>query len=516
MSIHKPVDPGLFGGALRSVPQNIPCEHSLLGGILVNSKQSLELVEEILRPEHFADPVNAQIYEKALLMYNEGRMADPLTIIRHFEHPDELIWGKLNPREYIAKLMTAMVSPRLALDYAREIRDAAMRRELMALCQQTSDLCSSPEDQKAEDIVEGHESALLHIAMGMSDSQPNVTFHEALCNALISAREAVERGSALAGLSWGYRSLDRLTNGLVGGNMYVIGARPAMGKTSIGLGIALRVASAGLRCLFWSGEMTAEQVGARGGAAKASLNLRSVFSGRRWDVPEEAATGQQPELEGWQWNALQGACDEAQKLPLEIDTRGGLTVAQLRSRARRMKRSKRGLNAIVLDYVQLMRGSPRVRGRMRYEEMTEISNELKILAKELDVPVIVLAQLNRESEKRENKRPAMSDLRDTGALEQDADVIALIHREHYYLQKEASSGGLVKRDKETHDAFNVRCQEFQERLDAARGKGDVFVVKNRHGPEGRCRMLFDNETTWFRDAGEDNRSPAWGAGLEFV
>ncbi|AAW62063.1 Prophage replicative DNA helicase DnaB [Gluconobacter oxydans 621H] len=516
MSIHKPVDPGVFGGALRSVPQNLACEQCLLGSVLIDSKTTLEAVEEILRPEHFSDPINAQIYEKALLIYNEGRKVDPLTIMRHFMHPDEMVWGKVDPKEYFAKLLNAYVSTRTALDYAREIRDAAMRRELMALCQQTSDLCCRPEDQRAEDIVEGHESALMHIAMGMSDSQPNVTFHEALCNAVLSAREAVERGSALAGLSWGYRSLDRLTNGLVGGNMYVLGARPAMGKTSIGLGIALRVASAGKRCLFWSGEMTAEQVGARGGAAKSGLNLRSVFSGRRWDVPEEAATGQQPPLEGWEWNALQGACDEAQKLPLEIDTRGGLTVAQLRSRARRMKRSKRGLDAIVLDYFQLMRGSPRVRGRMRYEEMTEISNELKILAKELDVPIIVLAQLNRESEKRENKRPAMSDLRDTGALEQDADVIGLIHREHYYLQKEASAGGLVKRDKETRDSFDARCQEFQERLDAARGKGDVFLVKNRHGPEGRCRMLFDNETTWFRDVGEDTRSPAWGAGLEFV
>lgn len=174
-------------------------------------------LRRILRPEHFADPVNAQIYEKALLIYNEGRLVDPLTIIRHFEHPDDLIWGKANPKEYIAKLVIAMVSPRLALDYAREIRDAAMRRELMALCQQTSDLCCRPEDQKAEEIVEGHEASLLHIAMGISESQPNVTFHEALCNALLSARAAVERGSALAGLFWGYRSLDRLTNGLVGG-----------------------------------------------------------------------------------------------------------------------------------------------------------------------------------------------------------------------------------------------------------------------------------------------------------
>jgi len=507
VNIHKPVDPGLFGGALRSVPQNIPCEHSLLGGILVNSKQSLELVEEILRPEHFADPVNAQIYEKALLMYNEGRMVDPLTIIRHFEHPDELVWGKLNPREYIAKLMTAMVSPRLALDYAREIRDAAMRRELMTLCQQTSDLCSRPEDQKAEDIVEVHEATLLHIAMGMSESQPNVSLHEAGCAAMTKAREAVERGSALAGMSWGYKSLDRMTNGLVGGNMYVVGARPAMGKTSWALGIALRVAMTGKRTLFWSGEMTAEQVGGRAAAAKCGLNLRSVFSGRRWDVPEEAETGEQPPLEAWQWQAYQRACDDMFHIPLEIDTRAGLTIPQLRSRARRMKRSKKGLDLIVLDYFQLMRSA--AKGKDLYEEGTKISNELKILAKELDVPLVVLAQLNRESEKREDKKPTEADLRGTGALEQDADVVCLIHREHYYLKKQASGGGLVKRDRETSDQYSLRCQELTDKLEASKGKGSIILAKNRHGPTGTCRMWFDDQTTWFRDAGEDPRSPAW-------
>ncbi|MBS1067269.1 DnaB-like helicase C-terminal domain-containing protein [Gluconobacter cerinus] len=506
-------NPGLFGGAMRSVPNNTSCECALLGSVLMQSKKTMEAVEEILRPEHFYDRLNGVIYEKALMIYNEGRTVDPFTIIRHFEHPDLDLWGEVDPKVYISKLAAAYVSDRLAYDYAREIRETAMRRDLMALCQQTSDACCKPEDQKAEEILEGHEAALMNLASGNTETQPNVTFHEALCTAVTKAKEAVARGSALAGLSWGYKSLDRLTNGLVGGNMYVLGARPAMGKTSLGLGIGLRIASNGARVLFWSGEMTADQLGARGGAAKSGLNLRSVFSGRRWDVPEEAMTGEQPPLEDWQWAALNRACDAAYHLALETDTRGGLSVAMLRSRARRMKRSKKGLDAIVLDYVQLMRGSPRVRGRLRYEEMTEISNELKVLAKELDVPVVVLAQLNRESEKRENKRPQMQDLRDTGALEQDADVIGLIHREHYYLKKEASSGELTRRDRESPEQFSLRCQEFNDRLDKARGRGDVHIVKNRHGPEGRCRMLFDDETTWFRDESEDPRSPAWGREL---
>ncbi|WP_264786262.1 DnaB-like helicase C-terminal domain-containing protein, partial [Gluconobacter cerinus] len=337
-------NPGLFGGAMRSVPNNTSCECALLGSVLMQSKKTMEAVEEILRPEHFYDRLNGVIYEKALMIYNEGRTVDPFTIIRHFEHPDLDLWGEVDPKVYISKLAAAYVSDRLAYDYAREIRETAMRRDLMALCQQTSDACCKPEDQKAEEILEGHEAALMHLASGNTETQPNVTFHEALCTAVTKAKEAVARGSALAGLSWGYKSLDRLTNGLVGGNMYVLGARPAMGKTSLGLGIGLRIASNGARVLFWSGEMTADQLGARGGAAKSGLNLRSVFSGRRWDVPEEAMTGEQPPLEDWQWAALNRACDAAYHLALETDTRGGLSVAMLRSRARRMKRSKKGLD----------------------------------------------------------------------------------------------------------------------------------------------------------------------------
>ncbi|AQS90678.1 hypothetical protein A0U94_06525 [Gluconobacter albidus] len=507
MSIHKLVDPGVFGGALRSVPQNIAAEHGLLGAVLVDSKKVLETVEEILHPDHFADPVNAQIYEKALLIYNEGRNVDPLIIIRHFEHPDELVWGKTNPKEYFAKLLTAYVSPRMAFDYAREIRDAAMRRQLMALCQRTADLCCRPEDERAEDIVEGHEARLLSIAMGMSESQPNVSLFDAGCEAILSAREALERGGGLAGLSWGYKALDRLTGGLTNGNLYIVGARPAVGKTSLGLGIALPLAASGKRGLFWSGEMLAKQVAGRAASARTGLNLRSIFNGLRWDIGPDMETGSQPPLEDWQWKEYENAVDEFFHIQLEIDTRPGLTISQLRSRARRMKRSKRGLDFIVLDYFQLMRGSAAVRGRGRYEETTEISNELKTLAKELDVPMIVLAQLNRKSEDKEDKTPESDHLRDTGALEQDADVICLIHRRHLHLKKQLAS--LAKRDRETEDQFNDRSLELEEQVRQQEGRGMLLVAKNRHGPTGVCPVWYDDSTTWFRDAGEDPRARAW-------
>lgn len=491
--------------AKREIPHNFQAEYAVLGAIMTNSGKALEQIEEILKPEHFYDSLNARVYQESIRLYNQGRQANPVTLKGPLTHAD--CFEGINQGEYFARLLMAFVGLVNVRDYASVIRDAWLRRSLMEFCTDTIDRCAKPEDRTAEDLLENVEEGLLHLSQGMSESQPNVSLHEAGCTALTKAREAVERGSALAGMSWGYKSLDRMTNGLVGGNMYVVGARPAMGKTSWALGIALRVAQTGKRTLFWSGEMTAEQVGGRAAAAKCGLNLRSVFSGRRWDVPEEAETGEQPPLEAWQWQAYQGACDDMFHIPLEIDTRAGLTIPQLRARARRMKRSKKGLDLIVLDYFQLMRSA--AKGKDLYEEGTKISNELKILAKELDVPLVVLAQLNRESEKREDKKPTEADLRGTGALEQDADVVCLIHREHYYLKKQASGGGLVKRDRETSEQYSLRCQELADKLEASKGKGSIILAKNRHGPTGTCRMWFDDQTTWFRDAGEDPRSPAW-------
>lgn len=491
--------------AKREVPSNLQAEYALLGAIMSNSGKVLDVVEEIVKPEHFYDSLNRVVYAECLRLYNQNVEANPITLKAPLEHVDQ--FENVDKAKYFTQLMTAFVGFKNAPDYARVIRDAWLRRSLMDFCIRAVDVCAAPEGQSAEDIMEGFEEDLLHLSQGMSESQPNVSLFDAGCEAIMAARDALARGTALAGLSWGFKSLDRLTGGLMNGNMYIVGARPAVGKTSLGLGIALPLAASGKRVLFWSGEMLAKQVGGRAASAKTGLNLRSIFNGLRWDVGPDIETGDQPPLTEWQWKEYQNAVDEFFHVRMEIDTRPGLTIAQLRSRARRMKRSKRGLDAIVLDYFQLMRGSAAVRGRTRYEETTEISNELKILAKELDVPVIVLAQLNRKSEDREDKKPTSADLRDTGALEQDADVICLIHREHVYLKKQFAS--LAKRDRETTDQFNDRSIELEERLRKSEGRGVLLIDKNRHGPTGPCQVWYDDATTWFRDAGEDPRAPAW-------
>jgi len=503
-------DPGLFGQAFRSVPFNVQAEQALLGGLLTNGKKVLPLVEEILEPEHFYNPLNGKLYAAARQMVYAGGDPNPVTLRDQFKHHPLL--GDVSPSEFFTTIMTSMVGFPVCPDYARTIRDCWLRRNLMQVCINVADTCSRPDDKTGEGILEGLEEELLQIVQGTAETSPNVTLGEAVSSAVRSAREACARGNGLAGISWGYKALDRMTTGLLPGNFYVLGARPAMGKTALGLGIAARVASSGRRTLFWSGEMTASQLGARAGAAFSGLSTQSVFAGRRYDLPEDIETGTRLPLESWQWAELEEGERAAASLPLEIDTRSGLTVAQLRSRARRMRRSRAGLSLIVLDYVGLMRGSAGARARGKYEETTEISNELKSLAKELDVPLVVLAQLNRESEKREDKRPMISDLRDSGSLEQDADVICLLHREHYYLKKQAAAGGVSRREKETQEQYANRVFELEQKCEAARGKANVFLPKNRHGPEGVCRFKFDDNSTWFRDEHEDERSLAWGAG----
>ncbi|GBR21027.1 replicative DNA helicase [Asaia spathodeae] len=488
-------------------PENLDAESALLGAILTNGRRAMPMVEEYLRPEHFYEPLNGVIYTAALRMHAAG-VEPNVILIRNQIGASEVLMGR-DVAEYLGQIMMATVGILNAGDYGRAIFDAWTRRQLRNVCIDVSRLCLTPGGQSGEQIVEQMEAGLLDIAQNMRESLPNVTISEAIREAIACGRENVARGSALAGLSWGYPAMDRMTGGLLDEALYVIGARPAMGKTAWALGVAMRVAANGQRVLFWSGEMAARQIGARAGAAYAGLSTLSVFAGRRYDIPEDVATGLRAELEEWQWQALHEGERAAEEVALELDVRSGLTVAGLRSRARRMKRSKRGLGLIVLDYVGLMHGSDAARRRGRYEEMSEISAGLKSLAKELGIPIIALAQLNREVEKREDKRPTEADLRDSGGLEQDADLVAFLYRDHYYLKKEASGDGLQKRDKETNEQFANRCSEFQFRLRESVGKAQVLIRKNRHGGTGSVRMRFDDDSTWFRDECEDPRSPAW-------
>ncbi|MBB2157217.1 replicative DNA helicase [Gluconacetobacter diazotrophicus] len=500
--VHSP-----FAGALRERPTNVAAEQALLGGLLMNSGKGLPLVEEIVEPEHFYVPIYGEIYAEIRRLVQSGQVADPPVIAPRFRHHDALDGADIG--KVLATLTTAFVGLPTMPAYAQAVREAWLMRSIFDVCVEAGDLCSRPGQKSAEDIRDYVETGLLRIAQGCGESQPVTQIGAAIGKAIENARQAAKRHDGLAGVTWGYRALDRMTGGLHRSDLTILGARPAMGKTALGLGIATRSAAAGNSVLLWSGEMRAEQLGARAGAAWAGLSTLSVFTGRRYDLPEHVDTRQREELADYQWRDLEAGERAAAALPLFIDDRPGITVAQLRARARRMKRQKRGLDLIVADYVGLIRSSQATRGFGLREAMTEISADLKNLAAELEIPVLALAQLTRDSAKRDDKRPELTDLRESGSLEQDAATVLFLNRDHYYLAKATAGGDIPRRERETEEAWRARRDDMIVRTKESKGKADVYVAKNRHGATGTCRLQFEDETTWFRDVEEDTRGPAW-------
>jgi len=492
----------LFGMAARHMPASLEAEKALLGGLLANNR-ALSGVEEFLRADHFADPINGMIYQIVVDASARGRVVDTVTLKAMLENSGDL--AEAGGTEYLASLLSAMVSPSYVKQYGEVIRDTWARRELIDGLSRGIDAAFNPPDGGAEAVMEEVETCLLRVSEGFGDTTPAMQFSTAIRQAVEGAREAAARVSPLAGITTGYAALDRMTGGLRQGQMILLGARPSMGKTGLGLGIGARAAAAGHHVLMWSGEMAAPQLGARAAAAHAWLPTLSVFTGRGYDVPEDVHAGAVRPLTDWEWRDLERAEACAARLNLVIDTRGGITVAQLRARARRMKRTK-GLDLLIVDYVGLMRGTPEVRRRGKYEEISEISAHLKMLAMELEIPVLALAQMSRANETRDDKRPMMSDLRDSGGLEQDADVIAFLYREHYYLSRRGPDG---RRDRESDADFANRVSAHTARTEAARGKAEVIFAKQRQGPVGTTRLRFTDFTTWFHDESEPDRAPAW-------
>lgn len=477
-------------------------EQSLLGAILTNSA-AYERVADFLRPEHFYDPLHGKIYNAMQQLINAGRVADPITLHHFFANDPD--FDSCGPH-YIAGLLSAMVGIVNAGDYGRLIMDGWMRRQMIAAAADLHERCyAGDDDDGAMGVLEEFEARLSRVAEGAGDVAPVTEAGEAVRQALALTAAALEREDGLAGASTGYRALDRMTGGLLPGKVYLLAGRPSMGKTGIGLGIAARAAAAGLPALYWSGEMGPDQLGARMAAAWAGLNTTSVFNGRRFDPHPDADIGTMERLTPQEFDRLLAGEKAAKKLPLYFDTRAGITVAKLRARARRLKRTKK-LGLLVIDYIGLMRASTHMEGRVKYEQVSEISKGLKLLAMELNIPIVVLSQLSRETEKREDKRPQMQDLRDSGSLEEDADVIMLLHRPHYYLTR---MGEPVKRDKETADTFQARLEEWRTEVESTKGLARLMLAKNRQGPTGPTELRFVEETTWFYDKSDGEYASAW-------
>jgi len=477
--------------ALRQAPNNIEAEQALLGAIFVNN-EAFYRVSDFLEPEHFYEPIHRQIYEVSAKIIRAGKKADPITVKTFL--PEELLDGLSMP-QYLARLQAEATTVINAYDFGRAIYDLAIRRSLILIGEEMTHVAYEAEvDQSPDKQIEEAEKQLFDLAeRGRYDGgfQP---FTAALREAIEMASEAYSRDGSLSGIATGMTDLDRLMGGLQKSDLVILAARPAMGKSSLATNIALNVAKAfaeeplpdghmkttnGGKVAFFSLEMSAEQLATRMLSEEARVSSSDI---RRGNIHES------------QFSQLVDASNVMASLPLFIDDTGGLSIAQLMARARRLKR-QRGLDLIVIDYVQLLTGSSRRANENRVQEITEITTSLKALAKELEVPIIALAQLSRQVENRDDKRPQLADLRESGSIEQDADVVLFIYREEYYLKNKEPREGTPE-----HLAW-------QGEMENVHGRAEVIIGKQRHGPTGTVQLSFEANFTRFSNLARDDYLP---------
>lgn len=450
----------------REPPHNLEAEQALLGALLVNNRAH-ERVADILRPEHFADPVNGRIYEVLARTIDGGGAASPVTLKGAFDADPAL--QHVGGAKYLMRLAGAVVTVINAAEYAREIRDCYMRRRLIEVGETIINGAHDRASGAAAAVIETAESELFDLVErdatgGLSAVGDDVDAAMAHIDA------AAKNGGQLLGLSTSLRALDNGSGGLLAPDLIVLAARPSMGKTSLARQIAYNVARNSGPVAFFSLEMSRKQQNLSLLAAIADLPVSDVLHGNIGDG----------------WPRLQHAAAGLKRIPLHIDDRAGMRVSQIRSACRRMKR-RHGLALVVIDYLQLMQ--PEGRAESQNIAVTQISGGLKALAKELDVPVLVLSQLNRAVEARDDKRPTLADLRDSGAIEQDADMVWFLYREEYYLRREEPRANAKN--------YVEKMADWRANIDKVRGRAEVDIAKRRMGPLGRVDLKFFGQTTAF-------------------
>ncbi len=476
----------------RSPPHNIEAEQALLGAILINN-ESQERVSGFLKTEHFFDPLHGQIYETIGKLIQVGKQATPVTVKTFFENA-EPINEHLTVPQYLGRLAVNATTIINAHDYGRTIYDLAIRRTLISIGEDLVNVAyDSPVDSSPEEQIQQAEGALYSLAEQGTYGQGFLTFGTALTNAIEMANSAYQRAGGLSGISTGLSDLDNKMGGLQSSDLIILAGRPSMGKTALATNIAFNIAKNykaelqpdgttkvldGAVVGFFSLEMSAEQLAARILSEQAEVGSEKI---RRGMIDEE------------QFRKLVQVSRDMSEIPLYIDQTGGISIAQLAARARKLKR-QRGLGCLIIDYLQLVVGSKRT-GEGRVQEVTEITTGLKALAKELQVPIIALSQLSRQVEQREDKRPQLSDLRESGSIEQDADVVLFVFREEYYVER-------LKPQEGTQEFM-----EWQQKMMMVSGKAEVIIGKQRHGPVGAVQLAFENQFTRFTNLARDAYMP---------
>ena len=458
-------------------PSNLEAEVALLGSILVNN-DIIDEVSTIVNSSIFYDPAHIKIYEVIESLNNKGMIANPITLKNFFEKDDML--NEVGGTEYLVKLTRFSGSAKQAIDYAKIIHEMYLRRELVLISDKLSadTLNANSHEQNAENIIEGTEKSLFDLAERGSFSQSFLKFNEALDQTIEMATLAMKSDQGIVGVPTGLTDLDEKLGGLHKSDLVILAGRPGMGKTALATNIAYHAAQNLLSrqekssIAFFSLEMSSEQLSTRILSEQARIKSDDI---RRGKVTETEI------------NRYIETSRNIYNLPLYIDETPAITIATLSNRARRIKRLF-GLSLIVVDYIQLMRApNTNKRGDNRVQEVSEITQGLKALAKELKVPVLALSQLSRAVESRDDKKPQLSDLRESGSIEQDADVVMFVYREAYYLENKQPKLG------------SIEHAEWQSKMNDVNGLADIILGKQRHGPTGTVKVEFEGIYTNFKD-----------------
>ncbi len=456
-------------------PSNLEAEQALLGSIMVNN-DIIDEISTIINSNTFYDPAHIKIYEVIESLNNKGMIANPITLKNFFEKDNML--NEVGGTEYLVKLTRFSGSVKQAIDYAKIIHEMYLRRELVMVSDKLSSdtLNANSQEKNAEKIIEDTEKSLYDLAERGSFSQSILKFNKALDETIKMATLAMQSDQGIVGVPTGLTDLDEKLGGLHKSDLIILAGRPSMGKTALATNIAFNAAQHILgrqekSCVaFFSLEMSSEQLSTRILSEQARIRSDDI---RRGKVTEEEI------------NRYIETSRNIYNLPLYIDETPAITIAALSNRARRVKRLN-GLSLIVVDYIQLMRPSLS-KNEGRVQEISEITQGLKALAKELSVPVLALSQLSRAVEQRDDKLPQLADLRESGSIEQDADVVMFVYREAYYLERKQPKLG------------SIEHAEWQSKMNDVNGLADIILGKQRHGPTGTVKVEFEGIYTKFKD-----------------
>jgi|TARA_B100002052_G_scaffold132738_1_gene122026 replicative DNA helicase len=458
----------------NKLPSNIEAEQALIGSILVNN-DIIDEISNLLKSEKFFDPVHKKIFKVIESLNNKGMIANPITLKNYFENLNEL--DEVGGAEYLVKLTRFASSSKQATDYAKIVHENFVKRELLEISNVISeDSLDVDLDKSSENIIEDAEKSLFDLAERGNFSQSFLQFNQAIDQTISMAKSAIKSDQGIVGVPSGLTALDEKLGGLHKSDLVIIAGRPSMGKTALATNIAYHAAknifekNEKSSVAFFSLEMSSEQLSTRILSEQSRIQSNDIRRGR---ASEE------------QLNRFIETSRNIYDLPLYIDETPAITISTMSNRARRIKRLF-GLSLIVVDYIQLMKtNAKKYEGRV--QELSEITQGLKALAKELSVPVLALSQLSRAVEQRDDKIPQLSDLRESGSIEQDADVVMFVYREQYYLEKKEPKQG------------SIEHAEWQSKMNDIYGLADIIIGKQRHGPTGNVQVEFEGQYTKFKD-----------------